>query len=299
MNLEENKLLKNFVKYLILIGCNKYMKEKKVVLFSKIMNIFGLVNLFFYFQKLKYKIKYIRAINYHGTPKKYQYNFENQLIFFKKNYSTVSLVDLENLLNGKWIKEKPGLIISFDDGLKSNYDVAMPLLEKYGFIGWFFIPVGLIGTGNCKLQDNTSNNDCGYMTWGNVIELSKRHIIGCHTLTHCRLFSNISEDKLESEIINSKKILEKKLKKKNKIFCWVGGEENTYTAKASKYIQKAGYKYSFMTNNELISYNTDRFHLQRTNIEADWSLHLVKFYLSGIIDIIYTKKRNRINKLTR
>lgn len=64
---------------------------------SKIMNIFGLVNLLLYFQKLKCNNKYIRAVNYHGTPKKYQYNFEKQLIFFKQNYSTVNLNDLENL----------------------------------------------------------------------------------------------------------------------------------------------------------------------------------------------------------
>lgn len=275
------------------------MKEKKVILFSKIMGIFDIDKLMLYFQKIKYKDKYIRAISYHGTPKRYQNNFEKQLIFFKQNYAAVKLIDLENLINGEWKKEKPGLIISFDDGLKSNYDVAMPLLEKYGFIGWFFIPVRLIDTGNCKPQDKTGSKDCSYMNWEDIVRLSKRHIIGCHTLTHYRLFSNTSEYKLKEEIINSKEILEQKLNKRNDIFCWVGGEEETYTTKAAKYIREAGYKYSFMTNNELISYNTDRFHLQRTNIEADWPLSLVKFYLSGFMDFIYTRKRNRVNKITR
>lgn len=278
---------------------NIRMKSKKVLMISKMMNIFGLVNLLLYFQKLKYKNKYIRAVNYHGTPKKYQYNFEEQLIFFKQNYTAANLIDLENLLNGKWEKEKPGIIISFDDGLKSNYDVAMPLLEKYGFIGWFFIPASLIGKGNCKPQDKTSTKDCSYMNWEDIIKLSSHHIIGCHTLTHCRFFSNTSEHKLKEEIINSKKLLEQKLNKRNDIFCWVGGEENTYTTKAAKYIREAGYKYSFMTNNQPIFHSTNRFQLQRTNIEAEWPLSLVKFYLSGIMDIIYKGKRNRVNKRTK
>jgi len=275
------------------------MKSKKVLMISKMMNIFGLVNLLLYFQKLKYKSKYIRAVNYHGTPKKYQYNFEKQLIFLKQNYSLVKIEDLENLLSGDWKKEKPGLIISFDDGVKSNYDVAMPLLEKYGFIGWFFIPVGLIGTGNCKPKDKISTKDCSYMTWEDLDKLSKRHIVGCHTLTHCRFFNNTSEHQLENEIVKSKEVLEKKLNIRNDIFCWVGGEEKTYTAKAAKFIREAGYKYAFMTNNALILPGTNRFQLQRTNIEVDWPLSLVKFYLSGIMDIIYIGKRNRVNKITR
>ncbi len=274
------------------------MKSKKILMISEMMNIFRLVNMLLYFQKLKYKNKYIRAINYHGTPKKYQYNFEKQLIFFKQNYATVNLIDLENLLNGKWEKEKPGLIISFDDGLKSNYTIAAPLLEKYGFTGWFFIPVGLIGTGRCKDFHHTGNKDCSYMSWREIFKLSQSHIIGCHTLTHYRLSNPISDEKLEQEIVESKKILEDKLNSKNNIFCWVGGEEETYTAKAAKYIYEAGYKYSFMTNNKLIFPGTNRFQLQRTNIEADWLLSLVKFYLSGFMDIIYTRKRNRINKIT-
>jgi len=275
------------------------MKKKEVLIFSKMTNVLGLTNLLIYFQKLKYKNKYIRAINYHGTPKRYQNNFEKQLIFYKQNYTAAKLVDLENLLNGEWKKEKPGLIISFDDGLKSNYDVAMPLLEKYGFTGWFFIPVGLIGTGKCKDFHHTGDENCSYMSWNEIAELNKNHIIGCHTLTHCRLFSSLSEEKLKQEIINSKEILENKLNNKNDIFCWVGGEEETYTAKAAKYIREAGYRYSFMTNNKPIFPGANRFQLQRTNIEADWPLSLVKFYLSGIMDIIYTGKRNRVNKITR
>ena len=53
-----------------------------------------------------------------------------------------------------------------------------------------------------------------------------------------------------------------------------------------------------MSNNKIILPGVNRFQLQRTNIEADWPLSLVKFYLSGIMDIIYTGKRNRVNRIT-
>jgi len=272
--------------------------DKKVILTNFIERI-KILDLLLWLQRKLFKGCYIRVINYHGTLKEFQDNFERQLSFYKKYFCSVNLEDLENLLNGKWEKEKPGLIISFDDGLKSNYDVAMPLLEKYGFIGWFFIPVGLIGTGKCKDFHHTGNKDCSYMSWREITKLNKNHIIGCHTLTHCRLSNEISNEKLEQEIVESKKILENKLNIKNNIFCWVGGEERTYTIKAAKYIREAGYKYTFMTNNKLIFPGENRFQLQRTNIEVDWPLSLVKFYLSGIMDIIYIGKRNRVNKITR
>lgn len=273
-----------------------YAKKTILTNFIEGTKIFDLI---LWFQRKLFKGCYIRVINYHDTPKKFEYNFEQQLMLYKKNFCPVDLNDLEDLISGKWEKEKPGLIISFDDGLKSNYIIAAPLLEKYGFTGWFFVPVGLIGTGRCKDFHHTGNKDCSYMSWREIFKLSQSHIIGCHTLTHYRLSNPISDEKLEQEIVESKKILEDKLNSKNNIFCRVGGEEETYTAKAAKYIREAGYKYSFMTNNKLIFPGTNRFQLQRTNIEADWPLSLVKFYLSGFMDIIYLGKRNRVNKITR
>ena len=274
------------------------MLYTKKVIFTNFIERIKILNLILWFQRKLFRRCYIRVINYHDTPKKFEYNFNQQLIFYKRNFYPVDLNNLEDLINGKWEKEKPGLIISFDDGLQSNYTIATPLLEKYGFTGWFFIPVGLIGTGQCKDFHHTGNEDCSYMSWNEIAELNKNHIIGCHTLTHCRLFSSLSEGKLKQEIINSKEILENKLNSKNDIFCWVGGEEETYTATAAKYIREAGYKYSFMTNNKMIFPGENRFQFQRTNIEVDWPLSLVKFYLSGIMDIIYTGKRNRVNKIT-
>ena len=275
------------------------MLYSKKVIFTNFIERIKILDLTLWFQRKLFRKCYIRVINYHDTPKKFGYNFEQQLIFYKRNFCPVDLKDLENLIGAKWKKEKPGLIISFDDGLESNYAIAAPLLEKYGFTGWFFIPVGLIGTGKCKDFHHTGNKDCSYMSWREITKLNKNHIIGCHTLTHCRLFSSLSEEKLKQEIINSKEILENKLNSKNDIFCWVGGEEETYTTKAAKYIREAGYRYSFMSNNKIILPGVNRFQLQRTNIEVDWPLSLVKFYLSGIMDIIYTGKRNRVNKITK
>ncbi len=90
---------------------------------------------------------YIRAINYHGVSAESASNFERQLAYYAERFTAVSLADLDNFFRLKrWDKKRPGLIISFDDGLSSNYSVAAPLLDKYGFNGWFFIPVDFVAT---------------------------------------------------------------------------------------------------------------------------------------------------------
>ena len=81
------------------------------------------------------------------------------------------------------------------------------------------------------------------------------------------------------------------------IFCWVGGEETSYSSEAAKLISE-NYKYSFMTNNAVIRPGDDPLQLQRTNIEAENPLELVRFQLSGLMDVYYTGKRRRVNRLT-
>jgi len=53
-----------------------------------------------------------------------------------------------------------------------------------------------------------------------------------------------------------------------------------------------------MTNNAVITPSTCPLQLQRTNIEAEDPLWLVRFQLSGFMDVFYAGKRRRVNRLT-
>src|SRR5262245_59144336 len=84
-------------------------------------------------QKRKLKGRYIRTINMHDTPHSSMANFRRQMRFFARHFNSACEADLQILLSdGHWGKPKPGLIITFDDGLRTNYDVAAPLLEEFG-----------------------------------------------------------------------------------------------------------------------------------------------------------------------
>ncbi len=253
---------------------------------------------------------YIRAINYHGTPQTAAGSFERQLAFYAQHFASVSLPDLDDFFRlHRWDKDRPGLIISFDDGVYSNYSVAAPLLEKYGFCGWFFVPIDFIATpptGQLDFAnahhigtDDTSPGDGRVaMSWHEIRDLDRRkHVIGCHTRSHRRMSVDLSEDVLEYEIGTAKAVMEEELGHSCDCYCWVGGEEWAYTTSAARMIRKAGYKYAFTTNSFPITRKANAHRLERNNVESDWSLASASFELCGFQDVRYAPKRGRVARM--
>jgi peptidoglycan/xylan/chitin deacetylase (PgdA/CDA1 family) len=259
-------------------------KRKSASVFDRM----GINSLGHWLQTLSFS-PFIRAVNYHDIEARHADNFEKQLQFYADRFVDVKLEDLTGFLaGGKWQHNKPGIIISFDDAMRSHFEIAAPLLEKYAFTGWFFVP-------STRIQSGAND---GYLSVDELKSLDRNHVIGSHTQTHCRLSSDVPEEILVSEIHGSKKILEDILGHEINIFCWVGGEEFTYSKRASE-LAKTAYKFGFMTNSDVICSGTDPLQLQRTNIEAENPLSLVRFQLSGLMDLAYAPKRRRVNQITR
>lgn len=240
---------------------------------------------------------FIRVINYHDVPPQFAKNFEEHLKLYSEAFANVAESDLRGFLKGDpWPHDKPGLILSFDDGLASHIETVAPLLEKYGFTGWFFVPAERVTT-RSSLGLEEEKTDEKRLSPNDVKTLDANHVIGSHTTTHCRLSADLDQEKLSFEILRSKSLLEDALGHTVNVFCWVGGEEFTYSKAAADLI-KSGYDLSFMTNNAVIRPGTNPLQIQRTNIEAENPLSLVRFQLAGFLDLIYLPKRRRVNKLT-
>lgn len=267
------------------------IKSNKVITIAKIFDIFMISNILFKLTNLLIK-PHIRILNYHKTPLKFKDNFEKQINHLLKRYHPITKEEFFDFLEtGIYKNKKPGIIFTFDDGFKSNYSI-LSILENYKITGFFFVSPNLVG-----LKEKKAHLfDCeDYMSWDELKNLDKKHIIGSHTLNHTRMYSSLKENEIYEEVKESKEILEKKLEKEINIFCWVGGEENTYSPQAEKIIRE-NYKYIFRTNCLLTTRKTSKYLLERTNIEVNWPNYLINFYLSGIVDILYIFKRRRLNK---
>ena len=100
-------------------------------------------------------------------------NFEEQMkMLHDSGYKTILPDELMAYLEyGKSVPEK-SFMLTFDDTDLSQFEVALPVMEKYGFKGTFFIMTVTMGKP-------------GYMSREQVKELSNRgHEIGSHTWDH-------------------------------------------------------------------------------------------------------------------
>lgn len=293
-----------------------YLNPKKAFV-AKLFCFLRFDSLFFVLQRILYKKNYIRAINYHDTPHTTAETFDKQLSYYKKRFTSVSYEDLEKFFKTKkWHKKKPGLIISFDDGLLSNYETALSILEKHDFIGWFFVPAEFINMvsdpkiNNKEIWEWAEEHQIGLidytyddkriaMNWKELKSIVERgHVVGSHTKNHQLMFEGLSFRLVDDEILISKKNMEKEIGHEVPIFSWVGGEEDSYQWQAARKIKEAGYKYSFMTCSYPIRPNSNNYQLHRTNIEAFWPMALVKFQLCGVSDFIFLGRRFRVNRKT-
>ena len=111
--------------------------------------------------------------------------FEEQLGFLEENdYRTLDAEELFKRLAGG--EKTPGrnVVLTFDDGESSLYNVAFPLLKKFGFRAVAFIIPSFIG------QANTKQAGKQWLGWDEIEQMHKSGIIDfqSHTLRHEKIF---------------------------------------------------------------------------------------------------------------
>ena len=94
------------------------------------------------------------------------------------------------------VESSSDVVFSFDDGGNSFYNIAAPILERYGKRGVFFISTGFIDSDR-------------FLTRSQIRELHERgHVIASHSNSHPRDISKLPYDKIVEESSSSKNILE-------------------------------------------------------------------------------------------
>lgn len=114
-------------------------------------------------------------------------NFKAQLDYLRDNgFSTCSLNDASSLFNS----DKRYVIICFDDGHASDVNIALPLLQEYGFKAEFFFTTDWIGKE-------------GYVDEAGIRALHTAGMgVGSHGVSH-QFFNDFSIDEAEDEIMRS------------------------------------------------------------------------------------------------
>ena len=207
-------------------------------------------------EKLLATDELIRAVNFHNTSRAKSATYERQLAHYSQFFSSVSEGDLDKYLRtGRWDKPKPGLIVSVFEGYRNGYDVFAPLLERYGFTGWFFIITGFLDAAvknqatfaqSHEIEMETREYPDGRyaLTWEEVRKLDKKHVIASHARSHTQL-STLDAATAEREIVGSQEDFEKHLGHKVRAFVSLTGPPYGENPSTDRIIEAAGYDFVF------------------------------------------------------
>lgn len=133
---------------------------------------------------------------------------------------------LDDLFKDRPTASGKHIAITFDDGAYSDFNVASPILQKYGFSATFFITVNYIGTK-------------GYLGWDDILKMSRMGMsIQSHSLNHVFL-SDLDEKSLYTELSESKRLIEERIDKPVHYISLPGGFCSERVLSAAK---QCGYK---------------------------------------------------------
>ncbi|MCP4748061.1 MAG: polysaccharide deacetylase family protein [Desulfobacteraceae bacterium] len=162
--------------------------------------------------------------------------FDQQMKFLKTNgYRVITPEDLLAYLEHRQLVPKNAVMITCDDGYRSFYTIAFPILKKYGFTATMFVYTDFVGVSDKAIS------------WDELRDL-KAHgfTIGSHTVAHSDLTKkddNESDEaykrRLRREIFNSKHLIDIKLNQETLFFAYPFGRANI---ESMSMVRQAGYK---------------------------------------------------------
>ena len=172
------------------------------------------------------------------TPELFEKHIETLL---NQGYNPVKMSDYYSfMLGSKSLPDNP-IIITFDDGYLSNYEIAFPVLKKYNIPATIFIVTSTVG-----LTPESGLVSYPHFTWeqAKIMQDSGLIEINSHTHTHKNI-SELSTGELQKEIRLSKYLIEKNLNKYCYTFAYPYGG---YREDTEKLIRYAGYKMHIKVN---------------------------------------------------
>ena len=198
----------------------------------------------------------IRSINFHNTPRARVADFERQLEHCSRHFSPVNEQDLDSYLStGRWHKAKPGMILAFYEGYRNGYDVIVPLLERYGLVGWFFVITGFVEAPPGEQLAFASRHGIGMatneysdgryaMTWSELREIDRSHVVASHARSHLRI-APMDEAMRNVEIVGAQKTFEEHLGHPVRAFAARSGPAYGEHSETDRLIDAAGHQFVF------------------------------------------------------
>ena len=193
----------------------------------------------------------IRTVNFHLTPERRRAEYDRQFALYAQYFDPVTAEDLDRVMaTGQWHKSKPGLILAFYNGYRNNFDVARPLLDRHGLVGWFFVVTGFVSAADQWSFAADHNITCGSdetpdvrmaLSWDEVAALDGPHVVASHTRTHSG--ASFDRERLREEASGSQDDFRQRLGHPVRALAWKGGAAYGEHPAADQAVDAAGFQF--------------------------------------------------------
>jgi peptidoglycan/xylan/chitin deacetylase (PgdA/CDA1 family) len=186
--------------------------------------------------------------------------FDQQMRYLKENgYRVISLAKLLDFVQYRHTIPKKSLVIAIDDGNRSAYKIAYPMLKKYGYTATLFIYTDFVGISKVAI------------TWEQLREMKAAGFeIGSHTKSHSDLTKQREGEskaaymaRVKSELLGSKRLLDKNVKQDTIYLAFPYGRYNESVLAIS---EQVGYKLGFSVRRGGNPFFADPLRLKRDQI---------------------------------
>jgi len=193
-------------------------------------------------------------------------DFEKQMCFLHENgYRVISLDQLFGFLDFKDQIPNKSVVITIDDGWRSTYDIAYPILKRYNYPATLFVYTNLI-TGSSI----TLSWDLVKRMYANGIDMQ------CHTKTHRSLHWKREEesfrqyfDAVQTELNESTRVLKKQLNKGVRYLAYPYGDTSHLVIEVLK---KRGFRAAFTVKRGTNPFFGNRYRLFRSMVYGSYTL---------------------------
>jgi peptidoglycan/xylan/chitin deacetylase (PgdA/CDA1 family) len=193
------------------------------------------------------------------NPKRYTVsleNFEAQISsLYGWGYTAIPLSLLvDAVLSGAKLPPRP-VVITFDDGYRDIYQYALPVMQRYGYVGTLYVIVDQIGVG-------------GYLSARQIDQLLEQGWeLGSHSQTHANLRKLTTS--LEKEVAGSRETLEDLFATPVRSFSYPYGST---TPDITRLVKESGYSSAVGLGVSITHRAKNLYYLSRNEVQGTYDL---------------------------
>jgi peptidoglycan/xylan/chitin deacetylase (PgdA/CDA1 family) len=226
----------------------------------------------------------LRIVHYHYVFDDELPSFAHQLELLRHEFEPVGLGEAVERLRDRRATGRE-VVVTFDDGFRTQAVNAAPLLAEAGFRACFFVITELLSASRdavariCRDRLHLPR-PVEPMGWDDVERLLELgHEVGSHTRSHPDL-SALNGPALREELETSKEELERRLGRRVHHLSAPYGDAARFSPAVSQAAQAAGYESCATARRGANLPGQDVYALRRDHLVAGWPLRDLRWFLS-------------------